>query len=338
MIFKPRYFNISLHVLIWGSVLLLPYFISTAEHDYRVGPVPGVFFTLSGLVHAAIFYLNAFYLYPKLFNRRTWWLYLLSLPLLLFCSFQLKHMMLVLWFPEVLLNASANGFIYAPSVGILIISIVYRNVINKFRMEKEQKERQAQQLQTELKFLRSQINPHFLFNVLTNLVALARKKSDRLEPALIMLSDLMRYMLYDSQGKKVPLTKEIEYLESYISLQQLRFGSDVQINSSLSIDDNAHPYTIEPMLLIPFIENAFKHGIDYIAQPEISIRLSVQNDTLFFEVINQYQPQVSGKDDSSGIGLANVKARLNLLYKNSHQLIIHDKNDLFHITLTLKLT
>lgn len=332
-----RYLNISLHVLIWGLLLLLPYFISTSESGYRIGPVPGLFFTLSGFVHIGIFYVNAFYLYPKLYNRRRWWLYILSLPLLLFVSFQLKHFMLTTWFPEVEIDEYSGRFIYGPSAAVLVLSIIYRNVINKFRAEKEQQERQAAQLQTELKFLRSQVNPHFLFNVLTNMVALARKKSDRLEPALIMLSDLMRYMLYDSQGKKVALAKEIEYLESYIALQKLRFGSDVQINSTLSAGDNAHPYTIEPMLLIPFIENAFKHGIDYIAQPEINVRLSVSNDALFFEVINRYQPQETGKDENSGIGLANVKARLELLYKGSHQLIIRDRDGLFHVTLTLKL-
>ncbi|GEP97980.1 sensor histidine kinase [Chitinophaga cymbidii] len=331
-----RYFNISLHVLIWGSLLLLPYFISTPQSDYRIGPVPGLFFTLSGLIHMGIFYGHAFYLYPKLYNRRLWWLYLLSLPLLLALSFGLKSLMATVWFPDIRINERTARFIYAPSVGALIISIVYRNVLNKFKAEKEQKERQAAQLQTELKFLRSQVNPHFLFNVLTNLVALARKKSDRLEPALIMLSDLMRYMLYDSQGKKVPLQKEIGYLESYIALQKLRFGSDVEIYSDLSAGDNDHPYTIEPMLLIPFIENAFKHGIDYIAQPEISIRLAVDGDELRFEVINRYQPQSTGKDESSGIGLTNVKARLELLYRNRHKLIIHDRDGLFHITLTLK--
>lgn len=332
-----RYLNISLHVLIWGLLLLLPYLISTSESGYRIGPVPGLLFTLSGFVHIGIFYANAFYLYPKLYNRRRWWLYILSLPLLLFISFQLKHFMLTTWFPEVEMDEYSGRFIYGPSAAVLVLSIIYRNVINKFKAEKEQQERQAAQLQTELKFLRSQVNPHFLFNVLTNMVALARKKSDRLEPALIMLSDLMRYMLYDSQGKKVALAKEIEYLESYIALQKLRFGSDVQINSTLSAGDNAHPYTIEPMLLIPFIENAFKHGIDYIAQPEINVRLSVSNDTLFFEVINRYQPQETGKDENSGIGLANVKARLELLYKGSHQLIIRDRDGLFHVTLTLKL-
>src|SRR5690606_33982257 len=100
---------------------------------------------------------------PKLYNRRWWWLYLLSLPLLLALSFGLKSLMAAAWFPDIPIDERTARFIYAPSVGALIISIVYRNVLNKFKAEKEQKERQAAQLQTELKFLRSQVNPHFLF-------------------------------------------------------------------------------------------------------------------------------------------------------------------------------
>ncbi|WP_431217545.1 sensor histidine kinase [Puia sp. P3] len=124
-------------------------------------------------------------------------------------------------------------------------------LVDRFRAEREQKERQATELLTELKFLRSQISPHFLFNVLTNLVSLARKKSDSLEPALIKLSELLRYMLYDTQGKKVPLQTEVEYLNNYLDLQRLRFGNDVDIDSRIEADDEAMAYTIEPMLLIP---------------------------------------------------------------------------------------
>src|SRR6202035_1281545 len=128
-------------------------------------------------------------------------------------------------------------FILVPSIGIFVISCIYRIILDRIRFEKEQKERQASQLATELKFLRSQISPHFLFNVLTNLVSLARKRSDKLEPSLIMLSDLMRYMLYDTQGKKVELGTEIEYLNSYVELQQLRFGNDVEITNNIGVDE-----------------------------------------------------------------------------------------------------
>ncbi|SFE00757.1 Histidine kinase [Chitinophaga sp. CF118] len=337
---KSRDINISLHILVWSTLLFLPYFVSTADHDYKIGAIPGLFFTISGIIHAAIFYSNAYYLYPKFWNKRFWWLYILSIILLIITSFQLKYHIMATWFPEVQKDVTNYKFVFAPSIGILIISLVYRKVIDKINSEKEQKEKHAEQLRTELKFLRSQISPHFLFNVLTNLVSLARKKSDHLESALIKLSDLIRYMLYDTQGEKVLLSKEVTYLSSYIELQKLRFGNDVLINYNISSDDETDHYTIEPMLLIPFVENAFKHGLGGIKQPLIDIQLSVNKNRLVFEVWNQsdHEEPDTAKDESSGIGLANVRSRLDLLYRGSHTLNVSDHDNVFHITLTLLLT
>jgi two-component system LytT family sensor kinase len=336
---KVGYINIALHVLIWGAVLLLPYFVSTAANNYKIGSVPGLFFTEAGLIHMAIFYINVFYLYPRFYNRRFWLLYILTSVLLVFGSFWLKYHIMATWFPEIVRDPSVYKFVFPPSIAVFVISVIYCRIVDSIRTEREQKEKQAAQLLTELKFLRSQISPHFLFNVLTNLVSLARKKSDKLEQSLIMLSDLMRYMLYDAQGKKVALQKEIEYLSSYIELQKLRFGNDVQVNSRIELDDEGgDQYTIEPMLLIPFVENAFKHGVGYNEQPQIDIELSVYKGLMIFEVRNKFEPEpLESKDENSGIGLSNVRSRLNLLYHNRYTLVINDQNNLFHITLTLKL-
>ncbi|HMG08067.1 MAG TPA: histidine kinase [Mucilaginibacter sp.] len=338
VIIKPRHINITLHVLIWGVLLLLPYFVSTAASGYKIGSIPGLFFTEAGIIHMAIFYINVFYLYPRFYNRRFWFLYILSCILLVFGSFWLKYHIMAAWFPEIISDASVYKFVFPPSIAVFIISIIYCRIVDSISFEREQKEKQAAQLLTELKFLRSQISPHFLFNVLTNLVSLARKKSDKLEQSLIMLSDLMRYMLYDAQGKKVALQKEIEYLSSYIELQKLRFGSDVQVNSRIELDNEDDQCTIEPMLLIPFVENAFKHGVGYNEQPQIDIELSVYQGLMIFEVRNKFEDEpLVNKDESSGIGLSNVRSRLNLLYKDSYTLTINDQNNLFGITLTLKL-
>jgi sensor histidine kinase YesM len=231
-----------------------------------------------------------------------------------------------------------HAFIMAPSVAFFIFSVAYRVVIDKIRYEREEKERLAERLTMELKFLRSQINPHFLFNVLTNLVSLARKKSDQLETSLLMLSGLMRYMLYDTH-QKVSLRKEVEYLNSYIALQQLRFGNEVRIINNILLPDENAEKLIEPMLLIPFVENAFKHGVGFDNDPEIVIKLAVIDGDMTFEVINKFQtgPQVS-KDSSSGIGLANLRARLNLLYQGNYDLTIGDQNGVFHVILKINLS
>lgn len=333
-----RLIGYTLHMLIWGGLLMLPYFVSDAANGYRIGNLPGVFFTETVFINMAIFYANALWLYPKLYNKSYWWLYIISSILIITGSVQLKFYTIMLWFPLMMKLTAIYRYVYAPSVVVFAISIIYRRIIDNIRTDREQKEKQAEQLSTELKFLRSQISPHFLFNTLTNLVSLARKKSDHLEESLIMLSDLIRYMLYDTQGKKVELSKEVNYLNSYIKLQKLRFGNNIQVDYSVELGDKVTGYAIEPMLLIPFVENAFKHGTGYLEYSYIYIRLAVKQGSLIFEVQNKFDANVeTSKDESSGIGLANVKTRLDMLYKNNYSLTINNIDNLFGIILILKL-
>ena len=138
--------------------------------------------------------------------------------------------------------------------------------------------------------------------------------------------------------KKISLQQEVEYLESYIALQQLRFGRDVKIISNIELLPEQANNNIEPMLLIPFVENAFKHGTGYADHPFIDISLTVRNGLLVFGVKNTFDKVAdSSKDETSGIGLSNVSSRLMLLYPDRHELVIHQDNNLFSINLTLKL-
>jgi len=334
-IVKYRYFNFILHALAWSIVLFLPYLVSDADVEYKIGPLPGLYFTLSGIIHMVIFYGNTLFLYPNLLNRAYWWIYIVSAVLLIISSFWAKFYILSWWFPSALQDARSH--ILFPSVLVFIVSVFYCIAVDKIRSEKLQKENEAMQLRMELKFLRSQINPHFLFNILTNLVSLARKKSDHIEKSLLMLSGLMRYMLYDA-GEKISLQQEIEYLESYIALQELRFGRDVKIVFKTELSHEEADYSIEPMLLIPFVENAFKHGTGYADQPIIDISLTVTEEMLVFDVKNKFDRETdANKDESSGIGLNNVRSRLTLLYPGRHNLVIRSDKSLFHINLTLKL-
>lgn len=224
-----------------------------------------------------------------------------------------------------------------PNLMFIVGSIVYRVVLDRINYEKRLKEREAEQLTTELKFLRSQISPHFLFNVLNNMVSMARHKSDQLEPSPIRLAGLMRYMLYESYAKKVSLSQEIEYLKSYIELQKLRFGEDVEIKFNLQCSDET--LTIEPMLLIAFVENAFKHGVGLVKDPFIDIQLKVDETSLYFSVENKFSNEAEqSKDLDSGIGLANIKTRLQLLYPELHLLTISDRSGIFKINLKLPLS
>jgi two-component system LytT family sensor kinase len=342
ILFKSKYITVSLHVLIWGMLLLTPFLVSNAHNGYKVNNLPVAYFIVGDLVHIAVFYLNAFWLWPRFLNRQRREMYILGAIALILCSFEVKLLVRNIFFSDVSKEYTSVKFILMPSIGIFVISCIYRIILDRVRFERQQKERQAAQLATELRFLRSQISPHFLFNVLTNLVSLARKRSDQLEPSLIMLSELMRYMLYDTQGKKVTLGTEIDYLHSYIELQKLRFGNDIAISSRIGISDSDRSLTIEPMLLIPFVENAFKHGVGHSGEPRIDIRLSVDRGWMRFEVENTVfdaagSGDLTGKEEYSGLGLNNVVTRLKLLYPEHHTLTIRHEEHLFHITLTLQL-
>ncbi|OQP46676.1 sensor histidine kinase [Niastella populi] len=334
-IVKYRYFSFLVHAVLWSIVLFFPYFISSADDRYKIGPLPGGYFTLSQIVHLVIFYGNSFLLYPKLLNRAYWWLYIIAVILLIALSVGVKLYILSIWFPNDM--ADARTHVLFPSVIVFIVSVFYSITVEKVRAEKRQKENEAVKLSMELQLLRSQISPHFLFNILTSLVSLARKRSGDLEASLLMLSGLMRYMLYEA-GKRISLQAEVEYLESYVSLQQMRFGREVKIVFNIAISQEDTSYNIEPMLLIPFIENAFKHGTGYAHEPFIDIDLSVKNGILVFHVMNKYEEgTAAGKDETSGIGLNNVRSRLTLLYPQRHELVIQTGNNLFNVNLTLQL-
>jgi two-component system LytT family sensor kinase len=156
------------------------------------------------------------------------------------------------------------------------------------------------------------------------------------EDVTIQLSELIRYMLYETETKQVPVSKEVEYLKNYIELQKVRYGDDVEINVNITGNDSS--LTIEPMLLIPFVENAFKHGVGMVRNPKIDINLSYDLSNLTFEVKNSIGPEtIDEKDGSSGIGLKDVSRRLELLYKEKHELEIINDGKQFLAKLSLNL-
>jgi len=210
------------------------------------------------------------------------------------------------------------------------LSLALRIMQDRSALEAVLKERENEKLKSELSFLRSQVSPHFMFNVLNSLASLARKKSDDVEPAIIQLSQLMRYSLYHTD-KKVTLDQEAEYLGNYIELQKLRFGGVVKLHFHVNLKQK--DLAIEPMLLVPFVENAFKHGVGLMADPVITISLEGNTYGIQFSVRNKFDPlSVEVKDESSGIGLQNVKRRLDLLYKDLYTLNIYKSDDNWFIT------
>jgi hypothetical protein len=202
-------------------------------------------------------------------------------------------------------------------------------------------------LQKELKrssasidFLRSQINPHFLFNALNTLYGTAiQENADRTSEGIQKLGDMMRFMLQENLQDKISLAREIDYLNNYISLQKLRTDTSPGIRIETQIQDRENLYQIAPMLLIPFVENAFKHGISFREPSHIKVGLEIKEGTLYFDVYNSKHNRSDNdpEKDKSGIGLENVKQRLKLSYLNKHELIIRDTPKEFFVHLTIQL-
>ena len=199
-----------------------------------------------------------------------------------------------------------------------------------------------QQVQAELKALKSQVNPHFLFNTLNSLYALTLKSSPQAPEAILKLSEVMRYMLYEANEAKVPLRKELGYLENYMALQQLRL--DERVNISYVLEGEVQTQQIVPLLLIVFLENAFKYGTQGdCEQVQIELMIQVEPTALYVRVFNSVCE--TGREEEfvdvgqveGGIGLENVKRRLELLYPDQHQLEIHEQPTSYEVQLHLQL-
>ena len=332
-----------LHIAAWLILFSLPFLLRPSMNNNRPNyqdQAPGIIFLryfINDLIYVGFFYLNAGLLIPQLINRRKYKEYSVIIATLFVTILFITWLMLFQLLEQKGFNLPGhilfNFFFF---LFILTGSTAFRLIKDRIRTDRIAREKETENLKTELSLLRSQASPHFMFNVLNNMVALARKKSDLLEPSLLKFSSLMRYMLYEADEDKVSLEKEIEYLQSYIDLQQQRFGKNVCVHVDLQKTGNN--YEIEPMLLIPFVENAFKHGTGMIENAKINVKLIVEMGILNLYVQNNYDPScVEIKDKTSGIGLTNVKRRLNLLYGNQHQLLITQKDNLFTVSLQLNL-
>ena len=213
------------------------------------------------------------------------------------------------------------------------LSIAYFFLKEWTRVEKMRSALQAVQLDTEVKFLKSQVNPHFLFNTLNNLFSMAQKKgNDELADGISKLSGMMRYMIYESNEENVPLKKEIEYLENCILLNKLRYADD-EVKVIFNYPEQTEDIFIAPMLFIPFVENAFKHGVAIGQSSEIDISISVENKHLAFTCENTIYSVKKMEDDKSGIGLENVKRRLDLLYAGKYKLFIKTDENRYIVNL-----
>lgn len=221
------------------------------------------------------------------------------------------------------------------NVLFLIFSAFYQILVNRFAKTKRQAIELQVHQEAQLQYLRSQINPHFLFNTLNNIYALATMKSDKTAPMVLKLSHLLRYIVYQEDEKKVLLKKELQLITDYIDLYKLK--SENELNISMQIEGHVESQSIEPLILIPIVENCFKHS-DLETNPKayIHIEINVNSTTFEFKAINTKDNNLKQKDDVGGVGLSNIKIRLNIL-NPEHFISIEEKDEMFIVHLKLKL-
>jgi hypothetical protein len=221
------------------------------------------------------------------------------------------------------------------TVGGLFLAIVIAK--NLFRQQELLLKTQREKLAAELEALKAQVHPHFLFNTLNNLYALTRRQAPEAPNVVLRLSNLLSYVLYECNAPEVPLNQEIQFLKNYVALEQLRYGDRLDV--SLNFTGDIHGQKIAPLLLIPFLENAFKHGTsEQLDQSWISLNLAVNDHTLTFQLLNSRDPDGDETHLLGGIGLQNVRKRLDLLYPDRHDLRVQADADTFMVTLKLELS
>jgi two-component system, LytTR family, sensor kinase len=291
---------------------------------------------------ALMVYLTNYLLIPKLlYKRKYFWFGLSFIALILISSIAKMNILAYVMNSPQLLDLSGNlkTRIYdniIPHFFLVMAGAAFKLMFDYTKMQQHMVEMAREKAEAELNFLKSQINPHFLFNSLNSVYFLIDKNNVEARGALHKFSDMLRYQLYEMNDNRVPVEKEIQYLEDYIDLQKLRKDDNYLIEFNCSPD--VRGFSIEPLLLIPFVENAFKHISHYKNQLNfIKLYFTMVKGEFNFRIENSKEPFEKITEKHSGIGLANVKRRLALLYPDKHRLKINNGIDIFTVELELKI-
>ncbi|MCM5661371.1 sensor histidine kinase [Galbibacter mesophilus] len=330
------------HIYFWGIYFLIN-FIRWGSYfdDYAYSFASNL---VEFPLHIIIVYFNVYYLMPKFIYKKKYTLYVISLVLLLGVHYIIRSALnywLVtenIW-PEAQGTQEAFGINHMVAVVIGELYVLGITAAIKFTVDFINERNQNQnlrelQFKTELKYLKAQMQPHFFFNTLNNLYALTLKKSEQASDVVLRLSDIMQYVIYDASKKKLPLIQEINYIDNYIELEKLRYGND--IFSEIDIDGDIDDVKIPPLLFLPFIENCFKHGVQHDKKLKLNVFFTRNDDELIFKVENN----MDRKDEKTpskkgGIGLKNMRRRLEILYKDKFDLKTNAINDMFVVTLKI---
>lgn len=326
------------HLFFWLLVFGAWYFLR--YQDYR-RPEIALQVTLIKVIDlAAMIYITNYVLLPKLFYKKRYVLFVTTLVVMVVGSSLLKMNILgrIMNNPQLFsLSENLKVRIYdnvIPHFFLVIAGAAVKLMFDYTALQQRLAEMAKEKAEAELSFLKSQINPHFLFNSLNAVYFLISKENTEARQALHKFSDMLRYQLYEMKGAKIPIEKELNYLKDYVDLQKLRKDENYSVEFSCSPDVKG--FSIEPLLLIPFVENAFKH-ISHRAHKTNYVKLDISRSNGHFNFTIENSKEAERTTEThGGIGLNNVKRRLELLYPGKHELQIHNSADRYEVHLKLK--
>ncbi|HNW51756.1 MAG TPA: histidine kinase [Prolixibacteraceae bacterium] len=356
LIISDKRLKVALHVLIWVIIFFFPQYIFKV---FGFGDIRFLsHFYVNTIVYGLLFYVNYLWFVPKFYFRNKKAVYFLAAFLLILAL----YFVLVYINDQVLFNPEKNKLLgevkrkmeedrigKRPPMEIFrILNFAFSSImITGFALglgfmerhrenERQRKELEKEKLHSELAFLKNQISPHFFFNTLNNIYSLTSIDTPAAQEAILKLSKLMRYLLYDSEHGETSINLEIEFMTNYIALMKLRLSPKVDLK--VSFPSEFSDFSIPPLLFVPFIENAFKHGISNRETSFVDISMAIQNGEIQFSTSNSlFKSNQPSDPEHSGIGLDNVKKRLALLFPGKHQLSIMQTDNVFSIHLKIEL-
>lgn len=335
-----RSFIIAIHIAFWLAYFLLLFFIIVAAtQGFSSGPNLGYIIKIAipfaVLPSFCSFYLFYFFLFPKYIQTRKIGFSFLYGVLISISSALVGALLSILFGIKMLLENGFGSFFSMVLIGLFagVMSIIIKGFITWYSEIKLKEELTFKNHQMELALVKSQLDPHFLFNTINNIDMLILKDAQLASEYLNKLSDILRFMLFETKTEKIALSKEIEYIEKYIALQKIRTSNDSFV--SFSISGNASNQLISPMLFTPFIENAFKHVGSKKTENAIAVSLLIEDNKIRFECENTYNENNKLPLEYKGLGNELIKKRIELMYPEKHNLIIKNQNNSYKVNLEL---
>lgn len=328
------------HVFFWMLVFGFWFYLRYQDYDTQFVAAQVTFLKVLDL--AGMVYLSNYLLIPRLLYKKKYATFVILFILMLLVSsfIKISFTSLILNRPDMLnFSGSLKTNLYENAISdffLIAAGVAFQLIFDYLKMQQNLAQVAKEKAETELNFLKSQINPHFLFNSLNSVYFLISKDNAEARNALHKFSEMLRYQLYEANGNKIPVEKEISYLKDYMDIQQLR--KDEKYSVQFNCTDDVKGFLIEPFLLLPFVENAFKHISHFTnAVNFVKLNMARKNGTITFCIENSKEPGKINADKREGIGLANVRRRLELLYPGRHELEITDADRTYLVKLNLQL-